>query len=81
MHIGLSDFCSMLGCFIIFVRLYVLQKDFLCGSSISTLKSPKINIFLYFEELSLINSLMLPDGSLSWIYEDYRNNYQLLFIP
>ena len=46
----------------------------MCGSSIPTLRSPKIKILVYFEELSLRNYLMFTDGSLSWFYEDYSNN-------
>ena len=50
----------------------------MCGSCIPTLKSPKINIFLYFEEC-LRSYLILPDGSLSWFYEDYTNNLSNTF--
>ena len=50
MHVGLSGFLYHAGSFIRFVRLHVSQKDFMCCSSIPTLKSSKINIFLYFEE-------------------------------
>ena len=51
----------------------------MCGSSIPPLKSPKNNFFLYFEECKSKNYLMLPDGSLSWFYEDYRNNLLYTF--
>ena len=50
MQVELSRFLLHVRCFIRFVRLYVSQKDLMCGSFIPTLKSPKINIFLDFEE-------------------------------
>ena len=62
MHVGLSGFLKHVGCFIRPVRLYVSQNDFICGSSIPTLKSPKINIYI-LRNVSQRNYLMLPDGS------------------
>ena len=61
MHVGLSCFLTVLSD----LYDYVSQKDFMCGSSIPTLKSPKINIFSYFEECKSKNYLMLPDDLLS----------------
>ena len=51
----------------------------MCGSSIPMLKFPKINISYILKNVSLKNCLILPGGSLSLFYEDYRNNLSNTF--
>ena len=49
-HVDLVGFLKQFGYFIKLSRLQFSQNDFIFAFSISTLKSPKIKIFSYFEE-------------------------------
>ena len=46
-QLGFLGFLKQVGCFIRFVRLYDLQKDFMVVSSILALKSPRKTTFSY----------------------------------
>ena len=48
----------------------------MCLSEKKLLKSTFSSIL---KNITLRNYLMLPDGSLSWFYEDYRNNLSNTF--
>ena len=57
MHVGLSGLLQHLSCFIRLLIYMFHKKNFICGSSIPELRSPKIIIFSYYQKCKSKNLL------------------------